>query len=46
MIGNLINIYKNIYSPVALKCAQEYVLVTFDSYSALTDRHDIAISHV
>lgn len=28
--------YKGVYSPVILKCIQEFVLVTFQSYSALT----------
>ena len=37
--------YKDIYSPVTLKCAQEFALVAFHSYSALTNSHDIAISH-
>ena len=30
--------YKDIYLPVTLKCAQEFVLVTFHSYSALTEK--------
>ena len=27
--------YKDIYSPMTFKCTQEFVLVTFNSYSAL-----------
>ena len=37
---------KDIYLPVTLKCAQEFVLAIFHSYNALTNRHDIAISHI
>ena len=37
---------KDTYLPVTLKCAQEFVLVMFHSYNALTNRHDIVISHV
>ena len=38
--------YKDIYSPMTLKCTQEFVLVTLHSYSTLTNSHGIAISHV
>ena len=38
--------YKDIYSPVALKCTQEFVLVAFHSYRALTNKQNITISHV
>ena len=38
--------YKDIYSPVTFKCTQEFVLVTFHTYSALTNRQNITISHV
>ena len=30
--------YKHIYSPMTFKCTQEFVLVTFHSYSALRNR--------
>ena len=39
-------IYKDIYWPVTLKYTQEFVLVTFHSWSALTNRQNIAVSHV
>ena len=42
--GETIQGYKDIYWPVTLKYAQEFVLVTFRSYSTLTNRHDVAIS--
>ena len=35
--------YKDMYSPVTVKCIQEFVLVTFQSYSALTNRQNITI---
>ena len=38
--------YKDIYLPVTCKCTQEFVLVTFHSYSALTNRQSITIIHV
>ena len=39
--------YKDIYSPVTLKCTQEFVLVTVHSYSTLTNRHGMyKISHI
>ena len=38
--------YKDIYSPVTLKCAQKFVWVMFHSYSSLANRYEIAISHV
>ena len=38
--------YKDIYLPVTCKCTQEFVLVTFHSYSALTNRQNITISDV
>ena len=38
--------YKDIYLPVTFKCTQELVLVTFRSYSALTNRQNITVSHV
>ena len=38
--------YKDTYSPVTFKCTQEFVLVTFHLYSALTNRQNIIISHV
>ena len=38
--------YKDIYSPVTFKCTQEFVLVMLYSYSALTNRWIITISHV
>ena len=44
--NSIIQEYKDIYSPVTLRRAQEFVLVTFHSYSALTYRQDIAISHI
>ena len=31
-------IYKDVYSPVTLKCTQEFVWVTFHSHRALTNR--------
>ena len=37
--------YKDIYLPATLKCAQEFVLATFHSYSALPNRQHITISH-
>ena len=33
--------YKDVYSPVALKCRQEFVLLTFQSYSALTNMQNV-----
>ena len=30
--------YNDIYSPVTFKCTQEFVSVTFHSYSALIDK--------
>ena len=30
--------YKNIYSPMTFKCTQEFILVTFHSYSELRNR--------
>ena len=39
--------YKDIYSPVTLKCTPEVVLVTLHSYSTLTNRHGMyKISHM
>ena len=38
--------YMDIYSPFTLKCTQEFLLVTVQSYSALTTRQNITISHV
>ena len=39
--------YNDIYSPVTLKCTQEFVLVTLHSYSTLTNRHGVyKISHI
>ena len=37
--------HKDIYLPVTFKCTQEFVLVTFHSYDALTNRQN-TISHV
>ena len=37
--------YKDIYSPVTLKCTQEFVLVALHSYNALTKGQNIAFSH-
>ena len=36
--GTMNDIYKDIYSPVTFKCTQEFVLVTFHLYYALTNR--------
>ena len=44
-ISSLLQGYKDIYSPVTLKCIQKLVLETINSYSALRSRHSIAISH-
>ena len=38
--------YKDVYLPVMFKCMQQFVLVTFHSYSALTNRQNITISRV
>ena len=38
--------YRDIYSPITFRCTQEFVLVTFHSYSALGKRHNITICHV
>ena len=35
--------YKDIYSPMIFKCTQEFVLVMFHSYRALTNRRNITI---
>ena len=43
--SNLLWHYKNIYSTVALKCAQQFVLVMFHSTSAWTNRKNITISN-
>ena len=37
--------YKDIYLPVTLKCIQEFVLVAFHSYNALTKGQNITFSH-
>ena len=37
--------YKYSSSPVTLNCAQEFVLMTFCSYSSLTHRHNITTGH-
>ena len=37
--------YKDIYSSVTFKYTQEFVLVMFNSYSALTNRQNITNSH-
>ena len=42
---NTIGGYKDIYSPVTFKRTQEFVLVTFRSYSALARRQNITFSH-
>ena len=46
MLENILQGYKDIYSPVIFKCTQEFVLVTFQLYSALTNRQNVTISHV
>ena len=38
--------YKAIYSPVTFEFTQEFVLETFHSYSALTNRQNITINLV
>ena len=38
--------YKDIYSPMTFKCTQEFVFVTFHSYSAFTNIQNITISQV
>ena len=38
--------YKDTYYPMTFKCTQEFVSVTFHSYSALTNRPNITVSQV
>ena len=38
--------YKDIYSPMTLKCKLEFVLVPFCSCCALTNKQNIINSHV
>ena len=46
LLNNYIKIqgYVNCYSPMTFKCTQEFVLVTFHSYSALANRQTLQLA--